>query len=137
MEKNEIAKTSFFKLGEENEDFAKYFVGKSYLGLLNDEEVSIFNVTFEPGCRNNWHIHRGAGQILICVGGHGWYQEKNKAPRYLSPGDVIYIAQEIKHWHGAVKNEAFAHLALSVVGNEHTTDWFEAVTDEVYDTLEK
>lgn len=135
MKKEELEKTSVFKLGEENTAYAKYFIGKSYLCPLNNEEVSIFNVTFEPRCRNNWHIHHGAGQILICVGGHGWYQEMGKAARYLSPGDIVYIAPEIKHWHGAVKDEAFSHLALSVVGKNHTNEWCEPVTDEAFDKL--
>jgi len=136
MEIKELEKTSDFTLGGENLAYAPYFTGKSYLSLLNDKEVSIYNVTFEPGCRNNWHIHHGSGQILICVGGQGWYQEKGKEPQHLKSGDVVYIAPEIKHWHGAAKDEAFAHLSLSVPAEGASNEWFEPVTDEAYQQLE-
>lgn len=89
MERKELENVSDFALGEENVAFAAYFIGKSYLSPLNDKEVFIHNVTFEPGCRNNWHIHHGGGQILICVGGHGWYQEYGKDARLLKSGDVV------------------------------------------------
>jgi quercetin dioxygenase-like cupin family protein len=135
MNKEELAKTSIFPLGEENTAYAKYFIGKSYLGLLNDKECVICNVTFEPGCRNNWHTHHVAGQMLICVGGHGWYQEWGKPARHLAPGDFVYIAPEVKHWHGAVAGEAFAHLALSVPQKGATNEWLEPVTDEEYAKL--
>lgn len=135
MEINELKKVSEFPLGEENLAFAPYFIGKSYLSLLNDQEVGIYNVTFEPGCRNNWHIHHGAGQILICVGGHGWYQEEGQEPRLLKSGDVVYIAPGLKHWHGAVKEEAFAHLSLAVPQEGASNEWLEPVTDEVYNKL--
>lgn len=136
VEKTELKKVSDFALGEENVAFAPYFIGKSYLSLLNDKEVNIFNVTFEPGCRNNWHIHHGSGQILICVGGHGWYQESGKEARLLKSGDVVYIAPEIKHWHGAVKNEAFAHLSLSVPAEGSSNEWLEPVDDNFYNNLQ-
>lgn len=132
MERKELEKISDFELGEENEAFAPYFTGKSYLSLLNNKEVGIYNVTFEPGCRNNWHIHHGAGQILICVGGHGWYQEFGKNARLLKTGDVVYIPPEVKHWHGAVVDEAFAHLALSVPKEGANNEWCEEVTEEEY-----
>lgn len=135
MEINELKKVSEFPLGEENLAFAPYFIGKSYLSLLNDQEVGIYNVTFEPGCRNNWHIHHGAGQILICVGGHGWYQEQGQEPQLLKSGDVVYIAPGLKHWHGAVKDEAFAHLSLAVPKEGSSNEWLEPVTDEVYNKL--
>ncbi len=132
MERKDLENISVFALGEENEAFAQYFIGRSYLSFLNDKEVSIFNVTFEPGCRNNWHIHHGCGQILICVGGHGWYQEHGKDAKLLKSGDVVYIAPEIKHWHGAVSDEAFAHLSLSVPTEGASNEWCEPVTNDEY-----
>ena len=135
MNKEELAKTSMFPLGGENTAYAKYFIGKSYLSLLNDKECVICNVTFEPGCRNNWHTHHVAGQMLICVGGHGWYQEWGQPARHLAPGDFVYIAPEVKHWHGAVAGKAFAHLALSVPQKGATNEWLEPVTDEEYAKL--
>lgn len=135
MERKELENVSDFPLGEENITYAPYFIGKSYLSLLNDKEVGIHNVTFEPGCRNNWHIHHGCGQILICVGGHGLYQEFGKDVKLLKSGDIVYIAPEIKHWHGAVINEGFAHLSLSVPTVGSSTEWCEPVTDEEYNKL--
>lgn len=135
MERKELENISDFTLGEENVAFAPYFIGKSYLSLLNDKEVGIYNVTFEPGCRNNWHIHHGCGQILICVGGHGWYQESGKDALLLKSGDVVYIAPEIKHWHGAANDEAFAHLSLSVPTEGSSNEWCEPVTDEEYNKM--
>ncbi|AJA47658.1 hypothetical protein CPAST_c15830 [Clostridium pasteurianum DSM 525 = ATCC 6013] len=135
MDRKELEKVSDFSLGEENTAYAPYFIGKSYLSLLNNKEVTICNVTFEPGCRNNWHIHHGGGQILICVGGHGWYQEMGKQSQLLKSGDVVYIAPEIKHWHGAVADEAFSHLALSVPVEGNSSEWCEPVTDEEYEKL--
>ena len=132
MDRKELEKVSDFLLGEENTEYAQYFIGKSYLSILNDKEVGICNVTFEPGCRNNWHIHYGSGQILICAGGHGWYREMGKEPQLLKSGDVVYIAPEIKHWHGAVADEAFAHLALSIHTEGVSNECCEAVTDEEY-----
>lgn len=103
-------------------------------GLINwgwsDEKTNS-----RPGCRNNWHIHHGGGQILICVGGAGWYQEEGKEPQALKKGDVVYIAPEVKHWHGAVKDQAFAHLSLSVPQEGASNKWLEPVTDVVYDQL--
>lgn len=135
MDRKELEKVSDFSLGEENTAYAPYFIGKSYLSLLNNKEVTICNVTFEPGCRNNWHIHHGGGQILICVGGHGWYQEMGKQSQLLKSGDVVYIAPEIKHWHGAVADEAFSHLALSVPVEGSSSEWCEPVMDEEYEKL--
>ncbi|MEQ8196755.1 MAG: cupin domain-containing protein [Clostridiaceae bacterium] len=135
MERKELENVSDFTLGEENAAFAPYFIGKSYLSLLNDKEVGVYNVTFEPGCRNNWHIHHGCGQILICVGGHGWYQEVGKDAQLLKSGDVVYIEPEIKHWHGAVNDEAFAHLSLSVLTEGSSNEWCEPVKDEEYNKL--
>mgnify|MGYP000394087741 CR=1 FL=1 len=127
-----------FPLGEENEAFAKYFIGQSYLSMLTTERVPIGNVTFEPGCRNNWHIHHaksGGGQILICTAGSGWYQEEGKEPVSLEPGMVIVIPPEVKHWHGAKADSWFSHIAFEVPGTEASNKWLEAVTDEVYNTL--
>src|SRR5574344_501859 len=135
MNKEELAKTSMFPLGGENTAYAKYFIGKSYLSLLNDKECVICNVTFEPGCRNNWHTHHVAGQMLICVGGQGWYQEWGKPARHLGPGDFVYIAPEVKHWPAAVAGAACAHLALSVPQKGATNERLEPVTDEEYAKL--
>jgi len=134
MNREQMEHVSVFPLGEENVALEPYFIGKSYVSLLNDKEVQILNVTFEPGCRNNWHIHHGKGQILICVSGRGWYQEFGGSLRHLKSGDIVYIAPETKHWHGAVKDEAFAHLSLIVKG-EHSHEWLEPITDEEYSKL--
>ena len=130
-----------FGLGEPNTAYAKYFVGNSYLKPLTDPKKTVFmaNVTFEPKCRNNWHIHRaasGGGQILLCVDGRGWYQEEGKAAVELHPGDVITIPANVKHWHGAAKNSWFSHIAVECPGIETSTEWLEAVSDEEYDKLD-
>ena len=131
----------FFGLGNPNVAYAQYFIGNSYLNpLTKPGESSIFiaNVTFEPGCRNNWHIHHAAkdgGQILICVDGEGWYQEEGKEARNLKPGDVVVIPANVKHWHGAKKNSWFSHLALEVPGENTSNEWCEPVTDEEYNKL--
>lgn len=130
-----------FGLGEENAAYAKYFIGKSYLNPLTDpNKTSLFiaNVTFEPACRNNWHIHHaksGGGQILICVDGEGWYQEEGKEAVSLKPGMVITIPANVKHWHGAKKDSWFSHLAIEVPGEETSNEWCEPVTDEEYNRL--
>ena len=129
------AKDSLFGLGEENTGFAKYFVGKSYLKPLCIQGVKCFNVTFEPACRNNWHIHHGGGQILLCTDGEGWYQEWGKPAQKLHLGDVVYIAPEIKHWHGAAKDEWFTHIAIEVPCEKGGTEWCEKVTDSEYNKL--
>lgn len=129
-----------FGLGKPNDAFAKYFIGQSYLNpLTKPGESSIFiaNVTFEPRCRNNWHIHHASkdgGQILICVDGEGWYQEEGKEARKLKVGDVVVIPANVKHWHGAA-NCWFSHLAIEVPGEETGNEWCEPVTDEEYDKL--
>lgn len=135
MNMNDLEKTSKFKLGEGNKAFDKYFMGKSYLSVLNNQEVNICNVTFEPGCRNNWHVHHGCGQILICVGGEGWYQEEGSVSEKLIEGDIKYIPPEVKHWHGATKDKAFSHLALSVIGENHSNEWLEEVSEKEYNKL--
>ncbi len=131
----------FFGLGQENTAYAKYFIGKSYLNPLTDPQKTVFiaNVTFEPGCRNNWHVHhakKGGGQLLICADGEGWYQEEGKPARSLKPGDVVTIPAEVKHWHGAKKDSWFSHLAVEVPGEETSNEWLEPVTDEAYAALE-
>ena len=131
----------FFGIGEPNTAYAQYFVGNSYLKpLTNLKETKVFiaNVTFEPGCRNNWHIHKstsGGGQILICVEGEGWYQEEGKIAQSLKPGDVITIPANVKHWHGAKKDSWFSHLAVEVPGENTSNEWLESVSNEEYDKL--
>lgn len=129
---------SVFPVGEKNDAFAKYFIGQSYLAPVSTSQVPVFNVTFEPACRNNWHIHHaknGGGQMLICVAGRGWYQEYGKEPRELHPGDVVNIPAEVKHWHGAAKDTWFQHLAVEVPSEETGTEWCEPVGDEEYNIL--
>ena len=128
-----------FPRGGENAAFAQYFVGKSYLNMLSTEQVGIGNVTFEPGCRNNWHIHHaksGGGQILLVTAGRGWYQEWGKPARELHAGDVVNIPPEVKHWHGAAKDSWFAHLAVEVPGEGTSNEWLEQVSDEDYGKLD-
>ena len=128
-----------FGIGEPNVNYAKYFIGNSYLKpLAKTDNLFIANVTFEPKCRNNWHIHHaksGGGQILICVDGEGWYQEEEKGAQSLKPGDVVVIPANVKHWHGAKKDNWFSHLAVEVPGEETSNEWCESVTDEEYDKL--
>ena len=121
-------KTLFFPIGEPNNAYARYFSGKSFLAPVSGSQIGIYNVTFEPGCQNNWHIHHaksGGGQILICVGGRGWYQEWGKDPIAMRPGDCINIPVGIKHWHGAAEDSWFSHLAIEVPGVETATEWLE------------
>ena len=127
-----------FPIGNPNDGFAKYFIGQSYLAPVSTSQVGIFNVTFEPRCRNNWHIHEaeeGGGQILICVAGRGYYQEWGKEPVELHPGDVVNIAPGVKHWHGAAPDSWFSHLAVEVPGKNGHSTWCEPVTDEEYNKL--
>ena len=124
-----------FPIGAPNDAFAKYFIGQSYLAPLSTQQVGIYNVTFEPGCRNNWHIHHaknGGGQILICVAGRGYYQEWGKPAQELRPGDVVNIPVGVKHWHGAAPDSWFSHLAAEVPGDETSNEWLEAVDNTVY-----
>ena len=131
----------FFGLGKPNDGFAQYFIGQSYLNPVvapGEGYLPIFNVTFEPRCRNNWHIHhadKGGGQVLICVEGRGWYQEEGKPARALAPGDVVEIPANVKHWHGAQVDSWFSHLAFDCPGENTSNEWCEPVTDEVYDAL--
>ncbi len=139
----EDAKAAFqqemiFPIGEPNTAYAKYFIGNSYLARVSSEQVPISNVTFEPGCRNNWHIHHataGGGQMLIGVAGRGWYQEEGKPAQAILPGTVIHIPANVKHWHGAAADSWFAHLAFEIKGENTSNEWLEPVTDEEYSKL--
>lgn len=127
-----------FPIGKPNKAFAKYFKGQSYLAPVSTEQITFFNVTFEPGCRNNWHIHRadkGGGQMLVAIGGRGYYQEWGKAPVEMNPGDVIHIPANVKHWHGAAPDSWFSHLAFEIEGDNTSNEWLEEVTDEDYNKL--
>ena len=131
----------FFGLGEPNDAYAPYFIGQSYLNALTtpDDYLPIHNVTFEPGCRNNWHVHhasKGGGQVLICVDGEGWYQEEGKPAQRLHPGDVVEIPANVKHWHGATANSWLSHLAFEFPGEGTSNEWLEPVDDEQYGALE-
>ena len=138
----DFEKVNMFGKGNLNEAFANFFVGDSFLNpLTNPNKTAVFlaNVTFEPGCRNNWHIHhatKGGGQLLICTAGEGWYQEQNKAPISLKAGMVITIPAEVKHWHGAKKDSWFSHIAVEVPGENTSNEWYEPVSDKEYDMLE-
>lgn len=131
----DFEKNTVFPTGEENRAFEKYFVGTSYLNMLTTQGVGIGNVTFSPGCRNNWHIHHKGGQILLVTAGEGWYQEWGKLARALRAGDVVVIPPEVKHWHGAAKDKWFAHLAVEVPAEGASNEWLEAVSDEEYESL--
>lgn len=136
---DDFARTMIFPIGEPNTAYAKYFTGNSYLAPISTEQIQFFNVTFEPGCRNNWHIHKaekGGGQMLVGVAGRGWYQEKGKPAVEILPGTVIHIPANVKHWHGAAKDSWFAHLAFEVPGEKTETVWFEPVSDDEYNKLE-
>ena len=137
-EKDAYQNTIFFPIGQPNNAYAQYFVGQSYLAPVSLEQVPVFNVTFEPGCRNNWHVHHaksGGGQMLICVGGRGWYQEWGKEAVELMPGTCINISAGVKHWHGAAADSWFSHLAIEVKGEENSNEWLEPVSDEEYTKL--
>ena len=139
--KNDFEKENIFGLGNPNDAYSKYFIGNSYLNMLakvDDANLSLCNVTFEPGCRNNWHIHhatRGGGQILVCIAGSGWYQEEGKKAVSLDPGQVITIPANVKHWHGAKKDSWFSHIAVEVPGENTSNEWCEPVSDDVYKKL--
>ena len=134
-DKDRYAATLMFPIGEPNVAFAQYFVGQSYLAPLSTEQVPVFNVTFEPGCRNNWHVHHaesGGGQMLVCVGGRGFYQAWGEGPVEMTPGTVVNIPAGVKHWHGAAPDSWFSHLAIEVPGEGASNEWLEPVSDEVY-----
>lgn len=135
----EVKEGIIFERGEANIDFSEFFIGNSYLKILSTEGLFIGNVTFEPGCRNNWHIHKASkdgGQILLITGGEGYYQEFGKNPQKLAPGDVVVIPANIKHWHGATKDSWFSHLAIEVPGEDTENEWCESVSDEEYNKLD-
>ena len=129
---------SVFSMGKTNDAYAQYFDGQSYLNMRSLEQVVVGNVTFEPGCRNHWHIHhaaQGGGQMLLCTAGRGYYQEWGKEARELHPGDVVHIPANVKHWHGAAPDSWFQHLAIEVPGEKCQNEWCEAVADEEYAKL--
>ena len=136
-DKDKFQSEIMFPIGEPN-PYSDYFVGQSYLAPVSTEQIPIYNVTFEPACRNNWHIHHaksGGGQMLICISGRGWYQEYGKEARELHAGDIVNIPANVKHWHGAAKDSWFAHLAVEIPGEEGGTEWCEAVSDDDYNKL--
>ncbi|MGI6217865.1 MAG: carboxymuconolactone decarboxylase family protein [Coriobacteriales bacterium] len=137
-EKDQYQNTIFFPIGDPNDAFAQYFDGQSYLAPVSTEQIPIFNVTFEPGCRNHWHIHHaksGGGQMLICVGGRGYYQAWGEDAVEMTPGTVVNIPAEVKHWHGAAPDSWFSHLAIDVAGEDTSNEWLEAVDPEEYSKL--
>ena len=128
------AKEPLFGLGQPNDAYAAYFTGQSYLNPLTTQGITVCNVTFEPRCRNNWHIHHGGGQILLCTDGEGWYQQWGQPARSLHPGDVLYIPPEVKHWHGAAE-DWFSHAAIEIPAPDASNEWLEPVSDEEYNAL--
>ena len=137
QDEKQFEQVNLFGKGNLNEAYAQYFIGQSFLKSLTTPEtgVHLSNVTFEPGCRNNWHIHHaksGGGQLLLCIAGEGWYQEEGKAAVSLVPGTVIFIPANVKHWHGAKADSWFSHLAMEVPGEETSNEWLEPVSDEEY-----
>ena len=127
-----------YPIGNPNTGYAQYFIGNSYLAPMEAEKGGVINVTFEPGCRNNWHIHhadKGGGQMLICVGGRGYYQEWGKDPVEMTPGSMVNIPEGVKHWHGAAPDSWFSHLAIEVPGENASSEWLEPVSDEQYGKL--
>lgn len=141
MKKEDFEKINIFGTGKPNDAYAEYFIGNSFLNFLMEpgaSSVFLANVTFEPRCRNNWHIHhadKGGGQILICTAGEGWYQEEGKEAVSLKPGMVIVISPEMKHWHGAKADSWFSHIAIEVPGENCSNEWCEPVTNEEYNKL--
>lgn len=129
------AKSGIFPLGDKNEAYAQYFDGQSYLQMLTTERLVTANVTFEPGCRNHWHIHHKGGQILLCTSGRGYYQEWGKPARELHAGDVVNIPPEVKHWHGAATDSWFAHVAIEVPAAGASNEWCEPVNEDDYKKL--
>lgn len=142
MNEAEFKKVNTFGKGQSNTMFAQYFMGESFLNPLTEfgkSPLFIANVTFEPGCRNNWHIHRASkngGQILICTAGEGWYQEEGKEPVNLVPGIVITIPANVRHWHGAKVDSWFSHISIEIPGEDSSNEWLEPVTDAAYSNLE-
>lgn len=124
-----------FEIGAKNDAYAQFFTGQSYLQALSNEGAAVFNVTFEPGCRNKWHIHHNQIQILLCTSGYGWYQEEGKPAQALKPGDVVNIPPNVKHWHGARKETWFSHISIQPFAENSSCDWLEPVSDEHYNKL--
>lgn len=141
VDRREFDHENLFGTGAPNDAFARYFVGQSYLNPLVDAQaagMAVVNVTFEPGCRNNWHIHRaasGGGQILLCTAGEGWYQQEGELARSLTPGMTVMIPANVKHWHGAKAGSWFSHIALEMPGERTANEWLEPVDDEEYAAL--
>ncbi|QKF82612.1 cupin domain-containing protein [Halarcobacter ebronensis] len=139
--KEEFEKANMFGMGQPNDNYAQYFIGNSFLNfLVNPGETPIFmaNVTFEPECRNNWHIHHaksGGGQILICTAGEGWYQKEGDKPVSLKEGSLVYIPTGTKHWHGAKKDSWFSHISIEVPGTKTSNEWLDPVLDNYYNSL--
>lgn len=138
----QFEQANLFGKGAPNEAYARYFIGQSFLKSLTEPEtgVHLSNVTFEPGCRNNWHIHHaknGGGQLLLCVAGEGWYQEEGEEAVSLIPGTVIFIPANVKHWHGAKADSWFSHLAMEAPGTETSNEWLEPVSDAEYQKLKE
>ena len=140
-DERQFAQANIFGKGQPNDAYARYFIGHSFLNPLTKAgecPIAMSNVTFEPGCRNNWHVHhadKGGGQMLICTAGEGWYQEEGKVAQSLAPGAVVCIPAGVKHWHGAKKDSWFAHIAFDVPGENASNEWLEPVTNEEYDRL--
>ena len=135
-----FAQANLFGMGAPNQAYAQYFTGESFLKSLTEAGtgVHLSNVIFKPGCRNNWHIHHaksGGGQLLLCIAGEGWYQEADKPAVSLTPGTVIFIPANVKHWHGAKADSWFSHLAMAVPGEETSTEWLEPVSNEEYEKI--
>ncbi len=128
-----------FPQGQPNDAFAQYFVGQSYLAPLAGGSTPLSNVTFEPSCRNNWHIHHGENgggdQILICTAGSGWYQADGEEPISMTPGTVVRVPAGTKHWHGATAGSWFSHLAYITPGDDVSNEWLEPVDDDHYNAL--
>lgn len=140
QERKDFEDVNMFGTGEPNTAYAKFFVGDSFLNPLTDPKDALFaaNVTFEPGCRNNWHIHHsdnGGGQLLLCTAGEGWYQEEGKPAVSLTAGNVVMIPANVKHWHGAKSDSWFSHIAVEVPGENCSNEWCEPVSDEDYNNL--
>lgn len=138
MDLKELKEKSVFPIGGENTQYAQFFDGTSYLNMLSLEQVVVGNVSFEPGCRNHWHIHhakKGGGQMLLVTAGRGWYQEWRKPAQALKAGDIVHIPAEVKHWHGAAKDSAFQHLAIEVPGEGVSNEWCEPVDTASYEEL--
>ena len=140
-DKGQFDEANVFGQGIPNDMFAQYFVGNSYLNPLTDfqnGEFPLFNVTFEPGCRNSWHIHhadKGGGQVLVCTAGEGWYLEEGKEAVELKEGSIIVIPANAKHWHGAKKDSWFSHISIEVPGENTSNEWLEPVDAADYEAL--